>query len=60
MKKCGKVYLVGAGCGRYDLITVRGMNILKECEVLVYDNLIDDNLLDFVPHSCEKICVGKR
>lgn len=60
MKKFGKVYLVGAGCGKYDLITVRGMNILKECEVLVYDNLIDKNLLDFVPHSCEKICVGKR
>lgn len=56
----GKVYLVGAGCGKYDLITLRGMNILKKCEVLVYDSLIDINLLDFAPQNSEKICVGKR
>lgn len=56
----GKVYLVGAGCGEYDLITLRGMNILKRCEVLVYDSLIDENLPDFAPQDSEKICVGKR
>lgn len=56
----GKVYLVGAGCGEYDLITLRGMNILKRCEVLIYDSLIDENLPDFAPQDSEKICVGKR
>lgn len=59
MKECGKVYLVGAGCGDYDLITLRGLNLLKKCEVLVYDNLIDERLHDFIPSDAEKIFVGK-
>lgn len=56
----GKVYLVGAGCGEYDLITVRGMEVLKHCDAVAYDALIDKNLLDFAPEYAEKICVGKR
>lgn len=60
MSKTGKVYLIGAGCGDYDFITVRGMNILKKCDTLVYDSLIDARLLGFVPQNSEKICVGKR
>ena len=60
MSCLGKVYLVGAGCGDYDLITLRGMKILEQAEVVIYDSLIDTDLLDFVPDKCEKICVGKR
>lgn len=60
MSKLGKVYLVGAGCGDYDLITLRGMNLLKICDTVVYDNLIDSHLLDFTADTAEKICVGKR
>jgi len=56
----GKVYLVGAGCGDADLITVRGMNILRRCDVLVYDSLIDKRLLEYAPENSEKIYVGKR
>jgi len=56
----GKVYLVGAGCGDYDLITIRGMKHLQHCDVVVYDALIDKRLLDFAPECAEKICVGKR
>ena len=56
----GKVYLIGAGCGRYDLITIRGANALKKCDVVLYDSLIDSQLLDFLPENCEKIYVGKR
>lgn len=41
----GKVYLVGAGCGDYDLITLRGQNCLKKCDVVVYDSLTDKLLL---------------
>jgi len=56
----GKVYLLGAGCGEYDLITVRGINILKKCDSIIYDNLIDKKLLEYAPENAEKICVGKR
>ena len=58
--KRGTVYLVGAGCGDADLITLRGMNLLKQCDTVIYDSLIDSRLLEFVPMSAEKICVGKR
>jgi uroporphyrinogen III methyltransferase/synthase len=60
MKNSGKVYLVGAGCGDYDLITLRGKTLLSQCDVVVYDSLIDIRLLNFVPENSEKICVGKR
>lgn len=60
MNKFGRVYLVGAGCGDYDLITLRGQSLLKQCDTVVYDSLIDSRLLDFVPDNSEKICVGKR
>ncbi len=60
LKKTGRVFLVGAGCGDYDLITLRGKELLEQCEAVVYDSLIDDRLLDFVPEKAEKICVGKR
>lgn len=56
----GVVTLVGAGCGAYDLITLRGLNAIRRAEVLVYDDLIDARLLDHASESCEKIYVGKR
>ena len=56
----GMVTLVGAGCGTYDLITLRGLNAIRRAEVLVYDDLIDARLLDHASESCEKIYVGKR
>lgn len=58
--KSGRVYLVGGGCGDFDLITLRGRTLLEACDTVVYDSLIDDCLLSFVPDNCEKICVGKR
>lgn len=56
----GFVYLCGAGCGDADLITVRGMNALKNCDTVIYDALIDVSLLELAPENSEKICVGKR
>ena len=47
--KIGRVFLVGAGCGRADLITLRGFNLLKACDAVVYDDLIDRELLAAVP-----------
>ncbi len=55
----GRVTLVGAGCGSFDLITLRGKEALCCCDTVIYDSLIDERLLDFCPEA-EKICVGKR
>ena len=59
-KKAGIVHLVGAGCGDYDLISLRGLRLLQNCDCVIYDSLIDSRLLEFVTENCEKICVGKR
>ncbi len=56
----GKVYLVGAGPGDSELITVKGLKILREAEVVLYDTLISGELLDEAPEHAEKIFVGKR
>jgi uroporphyrinogen III methyltransferase / synthase len=60
MAQCGKVYLVGAGIGNEDYLTVRGKQLLTTAEVLIYDALVDDSLLKLVSSSCLQICVGKR
>ncbi len=56
----GKAYLVGAGPGHPELITVRGMNLLRRAEVVVYDHLIArELLLETEPHA-RLIFVGKQ
>ena len=59
-RKLGRVYLVGAGCGRADLITLRGMRLLEGCDAVVYDDLIDPALLDLAPLDAERRYLGKR
>lgn len=56
----GKAYLVGAGPGDPGLITVRGMDCLRNAEVVLYDDLTHPDLVDEVLASCERIYVGKR
>ena len=58
MKK-GKVYLVGAGPGEPRLITVRGLECIKEADVIIYDRLVDKRLLDAAQAGIELIYVGK-
>ncbi|MEN9869988.1 MAG: hypothetical protein RLZZ171_971 [Cyanobacteriota bacterium] len=60
MVQSGKVYLVGAGVGNEDYLTVRGKQLLSIAQVLIYDALVDESLLQLVPLSCLKVCVGKR
>lgn len=55
-----KVSLVGAGPGSADLITVRGLRVLKSADVILYDALTNKDLLDEVDSSIPKIYVGKR
>lgn len=59
-EKTGCVYLIGAGCGEADLITVKGMKLLSRCDAVVYDDLIHDELLDYAPQTAERIYMGKR
>jgi len=55
----GTVYLIGAGPGDPGLITVRGMELLRTCDVIVYDRLAHPSLLQHVRADAEKIYVGK-
>lgn len=59
-KKCGKVWLVGAGCGEVGLVTQKGMKVLAKAEVVVYDALVSLELLALLPKEAELINVGKR
>ena len=58
-KLTGKVYLVGAGPGDPGLITVKGMKVLQEAQVVVYDRLVDPAQLKFASKDAEMIYVGK-
>jgi uroporphyrinogen III methyltransferase/synthase len=59
-KKKGKVYLVGAGPGRPDLITVRGLELLKCADCVIYDKLANPALLNCVRPDAELLAVPKR
>ena len=56
----GKVFLVGAGLGDVAYLTVRSHQLLTQAEVLVYDALVDAQLLQLVSSQCRKFDVGKR
>ncbi len=55
----GKVYLVGAGPGNPEFITLRGYKLLKKCDVVIYDRLVSSQILSYVKEDCIKIYVGK-
>jgi uroporphyrin-III C-methyltransferase len=55
----GKVYLIGAGPGAADLITVRGARILAQAQVVLHDALVSQEMLELCPQA-KKIPVGKR
>ncbi len=56
----GKIYLVGAGPGDPDLITVKGLKVLRTADVVIYDNLVNPMLLRETKPDTLKIYVGKR
>lgn len=55
-----KVYLVGAGPGDPDLITWKGRKLLTKADVVLFDHLANEALLDLTPKQCERIYVGKK
>ncbi|HEU4407448.1 MAG TPA: uroporphyrinogen-III C-methyltransferase [Polyangiaceae bacterium] len=56
----GKVWLVGAGPGDPDLLTVKAARLLASCEVLAYDELVSPEILALAPASAERVPVGRR
>ncbi|MEE1229417.1 MAG: hydroxymethylbilane synthase [Lachnospiraceae bacterium] len=56
----GKVYLIGGGPGDEDLITRKALGILRTADVVVYDSLASDSLLNEVKDDCELVYAGKR
>lgn len=58
--KIPKLTLVGAGPGDPDLLTIKGMKALQTADVVLYDALANEELLDFCPADTKKIFVGKR
>ena len=58
--KSGIVYLVGAGPGDPELITLRGAKVLASADVVVYDALVQERLLDMAPKDAELVYMGKR
>lgn len=56
----GAVYLVGAGPGDLGLLTMRGGELLRRAEVVIYDALVNPDLLRLAPQGCELIYAGKR
>lgn len=56
----GKVYIVGAGPGDIDLLTIKGLKCLQKAEVVVYDFHLNAQVLNYVNHEAEFIYAGKR
>src|SRR3546814_14698409 len=54
------LYIVGAGPGDLELLTIKAYKMLAKAEVVLFDNLVNRDLLEIVQKSCIKIYVGKR
>jgi uroporphyrin-III C-methyltransferase len=56
----GTVYLLGAGPGDPELLTVKAARILSEASIVLYDSLVSAEILQLIPKTAERIDVGKR
>ncbi|MBU4520425.1 MAG: uroporphyrinogen-III C-methyltransferase [Gammaproteobacteria bacterium] len=56
----GCVYLVGAGPGDPELLTLKAVRLLEQADVIVYDNLVSSGVLDFAAPGAQRIFAGKR
>ncbi|MHA2031394.1 MAG: uroporphyrinogen-III C-methyltransferase, partial [Candidatus Kariarchaeaceae archaeon] len=54
------VYLVGAGPGDPELLTIKAKRLVKSAEVIIYDRLVNEEILSWAPSDSQLIYVGKR
>ena len=57
--KSGNVYIMGAGPGDAELITVKGQRLINTADVVLYDWLVSDELLKTLPKKAQRVFVGK-
>jgi uroporphyrin-III C-methyltransferase len=60
MKTKGKVYLVGAGPGDIELLTIKGLRLIRQADVIYYDSLMNKDILKEAKPTCNVIFCGKR
>lgn len=58
-KISGKVYICGAGPGNPELLTIKALELIKRAEVILYDRLIGDKIIELFPSKAEKVYVGR-